>query len=233
MKSKKPFTWSYSRLKDFETCPAKRGFALAGHKEPPHPASDRGIEIHSKAEKYLRDGGRLPKELNLFKDGFKKLRKLEAVPEAQWGFDRRWRLLPDWFDERVWFRAKLDEYHLTPVDGNRKFVIDVIDFKTGRVRPYDEQLSVYALASMASMTPPKSQGEVSIIGARVQLWFLDHGVVEPVKPKLVKISSLQALKNEFEVRARRMERETAFRPKPGASCKYCGFSQRKGGPCKY
>ena len=76
--SEKINQWSYSRLATFESCPKKAHFAYVRRiKEPGNKAMDRGKNIHTMCEDYIR--GRyetIPKELADFEEAFDVLKDL-------------------------------------------------------------------------------------------------------------------------------------------------------------
>ena len=98
--SDKIYQWSYSRLSTFEKCPKKAHFAYVKKiKEPGNKAMDRGKDIHTMCEDYIR--GRydeIPKELADFEEAFDALKELHlksyVTCEGDWAFDINWKPAP-------------------------------------------------------------------------------------------------------------------------------------------
>ena len=229
-KSKKPFAWSYSSLTTYETCPLKDKFRRDKAPQPYNKYRERGITVHQLGEDYLNGKlKKVPKEYEHFAKPLTELRKAGAQAELELAFTREW-LPTEWFGDRTWFRCKLDVQNDGPFKqgkkGNEGLLLDVIDFKTGRPKEYPEQERINVMAALL--------GKPEAVAARIQFWYLDHGVVLPKKPKIyVRKNMLSGTMKEFEIRASRMEKETKFLPKKGSHCSYCDYSKRKGGPCKF
>jgi hypothetical protein len=241
MASSKPLTsWSFSRYSDYKRCPlvfkAKHIDKIA---EPKNAAMDRGNYIHKLAEDYLKGKlTRLPKELVLFKDEFKKLKAefkkkiLGATVEDTWAFTKDWDRTrwDDWI--KCWVRIKLDCAHYT----NGTHLV-VTDWKTGKFREdqneeYMEQLELYALA--AFMLLP----HVETVEPR--LAYTDQGIFYPPASKPVIYDRKEAVKLRkiWEKRVAPMFNDKRFAPKANDKCKWCFYGQSgiaKGGPgiCKF
>ena len=220
---KRTASWSISRLNDFELCPAKYKYKhISKLPEPKSPAMQRGIDIHGIAERYLNGRiARLPKELKKFADEMRAIKKMGATSEQTWAFDRGWS--PVQFDDvfrdwnNLWLLVKTDAHYVDSAN-----VLVVIDFKTGQVKDASDQARLYALGGMNRFP------EVGYVN--VELWYLDHGhTSKTLFPRKEK----QALAKEFAARARKIENEKNFRPRENWSCKFCAFSKRKSGPCRY
>ena len=172
--SDKIYQWSYSRLATFESCPKKAHFAYVKRiKEPGNKAMDRGKDIHTMCEDYIR--GRfetIPKELADFEEAFDVLKELHlkgyVTCEGDWAFDKDWKQAP-WFGETTWGRAKVDSFvHIDGTDTAR-----VIDFKTGRYdgnqETHREQCELYGAVVLERMPEIKT--------ITTELWYLDHGKI--------------------------------------------------------
>jgi CRISPR/Cas system-associated exonuclease Cas4 (RecB family) len=213
--------WSFSRWKDYEQCPFR---AKCKHvdrmKEPPSPAMERGSNIHKMAEDYTTGAlKRLPKELKLFNDRFKALKKAKATVEQSWAFTRKWGITQwnDW--QNCWLRVKVDAFYK---EGDTLFVID---HKTGkRKEDHLEQLSLYALSGMVIVPEVKK--------VVTSLWYLDSGETGGEGQEFSD-KEVPALKKDWEKKTRAMLSDTRFAPKPGYYCQWCPFSKGKGGPCKF
>lgn len=226
--------WSYSRWNDYMLCPLKAFYKhVQKIKEPGSAAMDRGSEIHEKAEHFVKGIIKaVPKELKIFADEFKALRKAGATAEQDWAFNAVWEKR-GWFDKDVWVRVKVDAFLKFLVGKLKK--IRVIDYKTGKLNPdHIEQLSLYALAAF------KLFPEIDEVD--VELWYLDQPKgtdVNPVK-KIYARSEERALQKEWTKRTIPMLSDTKFAPRPNSKCHWCWFRHDnmeypggKGGPCKF
>lgn len=223
MADKKPFAWSYSALRDFEECPAK----LKYRREKAGPATPnvhlaRGITTHKDFEDYLNGvTKRLPATLATLKVFCADIRKRGASAESEMAFTRDW-LRTDWFGPLTWLRVKMDAHWLE--DGES--MVDIIDLKTGQPREYPEQERLYAACGLLWYPQAKR--------VRVRFAYSDHGFVLPERPRVyLRASSLKGIQREFALRAKRMEQEKKFLPRPGSACRFCDYNKkRKGGPCE-
>jgi hypothetical protein len=212
--------WSYSRWKDHFRCPY---YALLRHlvklQEPKSPALERGGEIDRLATDYLIGKARtLPAPLKLFRAEFARLRKVGASAQTKWAVDRSWRIV-DFFDwDRAWGRVVLDSHFVV------KTTADVIDFKTGKVYPEnEEQLELYAVPTFIAYPLVKQ--------VKTSLWYLDQGEINGERTYTREL--LPTLIKRWEKRLVPMLTDRKFTPKPGDYCRRCHFRQSNGGPCKY
>jgi len=238
---KKFTSWSFSRYSDWRECPLKAKLKhLDKIQEPKSPAMERGTAIHDMAEKYLKGLlAKLPAELKLFADEFKKLkalykkRTLPMIVEDNWAFTAEWTETQwnDWVN--CWVRIKLDCAHY-----ESESVLHVTDWKTGKYKDtkhveYLEQLELYALAALLL--------HEHIEEVRPRLVYLDEGVVhpKPEDPLVYTRADVKKLMASWNKRVKPMMSDTKFVPKPNANCTWCFFGQagkaKKGGPgiCKF
>lgn len=220
-------SWSYSRWKTYEECPAKARYKfILRLPEPQGDAAARGDDIHKKAEQYVMgELKKLPTELQRFKQEFADIRKVKGVAaELSLAYTSKWIACSptDW--KNAWVRIKIDL--VTPPD--KQGVVFIADNKTGKQRDeYQEQLELYAVAGFLQW--PQAER------VRGQLWYLDHGVIVPEDPEagVFERKQLPKLIKLWEKRTTPMLRDTVFAPRAGAYCRWCHFSKSKGGPCKY
>lgn len=215
--------WSFSRWSDYEKCAFMAFCKYLDPNKPkfvPNKAMQRGTDIHTKAEKYATGVIRkLPKELELFEDEFKALRKIKKKlkVEGQLTITADWEET-GWFDRDAWLRVKMDLMYNVNAEH-----LKMIDHKTGRIRPeHENQLSLYALIGFVLFD------EVEKIDA--ELWYLDEGEIIPFTYLR---KDFNKLKKAWEKRTKKMLTDTVFKPTPGNGCTWCDFSAAKGGPCKY
>jgi hypothetical protein len=233
-------SWSFSRYSLWRQCPLKfKLSALMKIAEPKNDAMQRGADIHTTAEQYLKGViTKLPAELKLFADEFKKLRllyKKRAVGitvEDNWAFTNTWDRT-EWNNwVKCWVRIKLDAAH---VEANN--IMIVTDWKSGKMRAelheeYLEQLQLYALAAL--LLHPY------IEYVKPRLVYLDQGMTYPMPDEEIVYdrTDIPKLKKLWEKRVKPMFADTSFVAKPNDKCHWCFYGQSgkaKGGPglCKY
>lgn len=228
-------SWSFSRWNDYRMCPARFKYKhLDKLAEPPSPAMDRGSAIHKLAEDYTKGTLRtLPKDLELFKEGFAKLRKEKVkMVEEQWAFTRDWQVTQwnNWSD--CWLRVKLDVAYIN-VEHN---ALVPIDHKTGKFRDqkneeYLLQLDLYGVAGFAQVPT------VDVVSPR--LWYLDHGRIYPDpeqdEPEIEYFKKDEKdLRKTWMARVEPMFADRTFKPTPSAdACRFCHYRKANNGPCKY
>lgn len=148
-------TWSYSSIKQFQTCP-KQYYHLRlqkDFKDPPSPAMDYGNRFHKAAELYVRDGTKLPQEFMFAKATLDKLAQMRGtvLPEQKLALTAN--LEPcKFFDSNAWWRGIVDLLILN--DGKAK----ILDYKTGKSAKYADvgQLELMTLATFKHYPEVKS-----------------------------------------------------------------------------
>jgi len=139
-KQGKPFTWSYSAMSEFLTCPhkyaAKRFYCDVS--EPPTVHTEWGTRVHLALEERVRDNKPLP-------DGMQQWEKWavaiagaagEKHCERQISMTRGMELT-DWFSKDAWCRGVVDVLIL---NGSKA---TLIDYKTGKLKRDDTQLVMF------------------------------------------------------------------------------------------
>ncbi len=135
----KNFTWSFSKLKNYETCP-RRYKAIDVDKsieQPRSEALDRGDELHNAMRNRIEGSTPLPPHLIYMEPWAEKLSRVlhpyQIIQcELKLANDREGRPT-GYFDRTTWFRSKIDYLRLMPVDGKKdEDFVHVVDYKTGR-----------------------------------------------------------------------------------------------------
>ena len=223
MKPRRPTTWSYSSLSQFEKCPKQWEYArIQKLPQPPSAALERGNRVHAELERALRsfpDAG-VPEVSLIEYIAALKLRKPRV--EEMWHFDRRWNFVGTEFVPTSWLLVKMDAY-VAPVVGRKARNAHVIDWKTGRQYPdHEQQGELYALASVARDGGAEVDVDMVYVDqAHVEKWSL------PVGPEVFTEAT-----GEWTARAEKMLGTTEYRATPGKACHWCPFSGRKKGPCR-
>lgn len=238
-------SWSYTRLSDYERCPAFANYKhLLKLPEPKGAAMQRGADIAQATEDWFKGTRRtMPTELKPLGDVYKILKKDKTVQaEANWGFTKDWEPCSstDW--NRCWLRMKIDILTVEGADKqnlNAK-TLNLYDSKTGKynayaVAGYEDQLNLYATGGVV-MFP-------TVQDINVRLLFSDLGIMHPrAEPKVYTNKEAQAQRKVWERRVKPMFNDTRFTPKPGPYCSWCPFSKNYKdretgvpipGPCKY
>lgn len=211
-------SWSWSTWKSYITCPKKIGYKLKGIKEPWSRQMGRGTRLHKDAERYLLgDYHSVPVTLSNFQAPLEELRVAGAIPEEEFAVDEAFNRV-DWKSSSAWLRWKTDATY-EEADGTKV----VIDFKTGNMYPDDhrQQLGLYAL------------GEFKLFGTervRCEAWYFDQDHIETY----VNFHRDQAegLEEMWRERANKLLSAKEYPATPGRHCRWCGYSQATGGPCK-
>jgi hypothetical protein len=206
------FTWSYSVLKNYETCP-RRYHAYNVARDVTEPESDaikQGHAVHAAFKARVAEGAKLPLGMGMHEP---MLAKLAAAPgeihtEQKLGLSSAF--APTSFNGKgIWFRIVLDYANVRP-DGTAT----VIDYKTGRVAEDITQLELSAATLFAH--------DARIQRVKAALVFVSHEQIEQaefVREQTTEIWSgiLPRVRKVVEARQRQ-----DYPPKPGGLCKrYC------------
>jgi PD-(D/E)XK nuclease superfamily len=210
----KPFTWSYSALKNFQTCPRRyEAYSVTKSvREPESEAIRQGHALHKAFELRVRDGTKLPLGMGMYEPY---LAQLADVPDAEIHTEQRLGLTAAFepamfFGAGVWFRTVLD-YTLVRPGGKAS----IVDYKTGKP---NEDLTQLALAAVTLFAHDPSIEQV-----HASALFVTHNAAT----RLV-VERHQATDIWAEVLPQVSELEAAhisghFPPRPGGLCRrYCG-----------
>ena len=150
---KKPFSWSYSRLKNFETCP-KRHLKIDVLKEVKEEASDEanwGFQVHAALAKRVSKLTPLPANMTQYEPmaaHYTPPAGAELYVEQQLAISKA-HGPTDWFDggaePRPWLRAVSDYTRLSPSGSAAR----AVDWKTGKQKHDSVQLGLVAAVLFA------------------------------------------------------------------------------------
>lgn len=218
--------WSYSRWRDYESCPQLARFKYVDKiSEPENDAMARGSNVHDTIAAYLRAD--LPANdpipgWTYFESLFRQLRELNPLVEQEWGFTKDWEPT-GWFGNDTWFRSKLDASVVYDEDGSA----DVIDIKTGKPRPNDtaQQGELYALSIFRRYR--------QVQNVTVRFWYVD--LPQEGREDVYRFARHMApdLLSRWTKRAERMLSDERMVPRPGQQCKWCFYAKSNNGNCKY
>lgn len=208
------FAWSYSALKNFETCP-RRYHEYNVAKTVVEPESDairQGHAVHAAFEARVSKGTELPLGMGMHEP---MLAKLASAPGKVYA-ERKLALSSDFtpttfFGKNVWFRAVLD---YTNVNGDRAVVVD---YKTGKVSIDETQLQLAAATVFAH------DGRIERV--RTALVFTAYEQVERAEYVRADVTEIWAgiLPRVRKMIEARMKQE--YPPNPGGLCRrYCAIA---------
>jgi hypothetical protein len=213
--------WSYSRLSTYEDCPKQYWYSYVENMpsfRPDSPASERGTLIHEEGEAYLL--GKVP----IYPVAYQKvathimgLKSKNAMPEMKMAVDDKWTAV-DYKAPEAYFRGIIDVHYET--DEGKTVCIE--DFKTGQVYDHHTKQMDDYIPLVAAQYPDAERFITRLI-------YVDQGIVTP--PKTVESARLKPIRLLLDGRIENAEADTIFPVKPGRPCKWCGYSQRYGGPC--
>lgn len=222
--------WSFSALRDFETC-SYRIFLAKVEKAPqpviedPNHPLERGKRIHTEAEEFIKGENGLTRNLRKCESTLEQLHELYEQGlvdvEEKWGLDRQWRPV-SWDNPECWGMVRLDAM----VHGDRG--LHVYDHKTGKSWNKDvahiQQMQLYAIAAFMYF-PDTTLVETSLL-------YLDEG---KESSRVYTRSALADLLPRWQARAERLTSATAFPAKPNkGNCRFCPFGRANGtGACAY
>lgn len=205
------FAWSYSQLKNYETCP-KRYYHYNVVKDVHEPESDQmkeGWRLHKAFELRVKDGTPLPLGMTQHEPFMAKLAKLPGTiyPEQKLALTSSFTPV-GYFGKNVWFRSVLD---YTQINNH---VALTLDYKTGK--PSEDMTQM----QLAAATLFCSQADIKRV--KVGLMFVHHDQLIPAE--FVR-EDLPEIWGEILPRVKLVEKARAtqeYPPKPSGLCrKYC------------
>lgn len=143
-------SWSFSKLKAFETCP-KQFYHVTVLKQYPFKDTDAtlyGKEFHKACEDYIGNAIPIPEKFAYIRSTLEALNAKTGEKLCEYKLGLTVDLEPcDFFSPDVWFRGIADLLVLNHEDGSAY----VVDYKTGKSSKYADkgQLELMALAVFA------------------------------------------------------------------------------------
>lgn len=139
----KPVAWSFSRIKRYRKCQLQSWFMDYCPKqfkvvEPPNPIFEKGKKWHKDMERSILGLAGLPPHLTALQPVADVIKNMPQVfVEKQMAFTVD--LKPTgWFEDDVWCRVIWD------AAGKDGKVLHLVDWKTGKPRPDEDQLELFA-----------------------------------------------------------------------------------------
>ncbi len=216
-KPKKRFAWSYSRLKNFESCPLKHQCyditkSVVEEQEPGGPL-DYGNTVHKALAAAIGKDTPLPTELIYLRPWVYKVRAGpgKLLVEQQYAITAEFAPCA-WFSPVAWFRSIGDVVRIDPP------VALILDWKTGKIVEDSVQLALMAQCVFCHFP------EVSVV--RSEFVWLAHECTTSdrfTRDKLVTMwpglfARVEAMEQAFNT--------GVYTPKPSGLCvRHCGVTQ--------
>ena len=211
-------TYSYSSLKTYEQCPQKFKFGRIDKlPEPSGEAAERGKTLHSAIEANVKgETDILPIEIEHVRPSINELKVMGAEAEKEFAIDLDWKPV-SFFDKKARFRGIIDIY---AKNGEKAIVLD---WKSGKVRDYSDQVRVYAAVSFAL------DDELQLV--KPVIAFIDQKKEQeyPSIPREV----YPSIRADVERRMSAIDNDSVYAPNPGFLCKWCHYRKSNGGPCRW
>lgn len=214
-KVEKPFSWSYSRLKNFETCP-KRYYEVDVTKNVTEEDSDHmdfGTRLHKAFHEYLGKGMPMPPEFITYQEDADRVAAMagKRLVEQKLAITKDFGPC-DYFARNAWFRAQGDVLVL----GER--VAYCGDWKTGKIKEDSVQLALVAACVFAHYP--------AIQKVMTEFIWINEGATTQ---QLFERDKMPTFWHTFLGRVRDLEaahKTTSFPAKPGGLCRrYCPVRQ--------
>lgn len=217
----KPFTWSYSRLKNFEACP-KKHWHVDIAKDAKEDESEQlvwGNAVHAALAKRIASAEPLSKPMAKYEDWCKKIvgpvwplpSEVTLLVEQKLAITKQFGKC-GYFDDDVWYRAVGDVIKLVGP------VALALDWKTGKIVEDSQQLALLAACVFAhypQVQRVRSQFIWLKEDAETREDFTRESMVQMWKNLWPRIASLENAHNSL-----------TYPPKPGGLCKrWCPVKQ--------
>ena len=210
----KPFAWSFSRLRNYETCPRRHLEVdiLKNFKEEGSEALMWGEQVHKAAELCIGKNEPLPVGMPILQSW---IDKIKSVPYDKVYVEQKLAITRDftacgYYDKPCWFRTKADVLGITGP------VALAIDWKTGKLVEESQQLALMAAAAFANF--PKLQK------IRTEFIWLKEGKDVSTREDFSRKDIVHIWRNIWP-RIETLEQAyntNTYPPKPGALCrKWC------------
>lgn len=213
----KSFAWSYSRLKNFETCP-RRYLSIDVNKEFKQDETEQlseGDRLHKAMAKRVDADVSLPPEFYYMEKHAAALTKQThdnqtINVELKLAVDRD--LNPvGFFDKTVWARCVIDYLKMVRKDGTKDIFAHIVDYKTGKLVEDNAQLAVNAMLVFSCFK--------QVVGIKSEFLWTKYSDTTSL------VFTRKTIMNEWDQIVGRVmklavaHQEDNFPPKPGKLCK--------------
>lgn len=225
------FTWTYTKLRDWLSCPRK--YNNARNKVFTEKKSNEqtdGESIHAAFQRRVNTGQQMPEAYRHLNDwGNEAARLLHplqiTVCEKEIALTRD--LTPTgYWDNNVWTRMKIDLVKLMPNKSGKHMVALLVDYKTGKPKDDIIQLAIYSQGLFSTFK--------DLIGIRAEYWWTQ---IKDKSHEIFERSDMDELWAELRPKLTEMERahiENDFPAKKNGLCREycpdwtCEFNGKKG-----
>ena len=215
---------SFSQWENYAQCPRrwKHGYIDKMPRTPAGPAAQRGSAIHDQIEQCIKEH-RLGPVVNFPVSHhidviarFGNHKNGELHTEYKVAFDGKWnRTLPE--ASTVRFVGVFDAVLHRPGE------VEIGEWKTGKPKDtHADQRRLYTLMAFRTW---------GVERVTATTYYFDN-TSEPAR-LTAKASSVTKLIKIWDDRARQMEADTFWPPRPGFYCRWCDYAKSKGGPCPF
>ena len=209
-----PFTWSYSRLKNFETCPKRHWhYDIAKDFKDDGGQMNEGQDGHKAFDARIRSNKPLPLGLLQHEPMMAKLASMggETYSELKLALTKDYQA-SGYFDDRVWFRTVVDFCNV------KNDAATILDYKFGKPTPDMTQLQLMSATVMHYMPVLKR--------VRARLLFVNHNKVEGAEFSPGDLASIWAGILPRVMKLQMAVETNDFPPTPNGLCKrWCGVTE--------
>lgn len=206
------FAWSYSRLKNYETCPRKHWEVdiKKAYREAKTPQLKWGDQVHDAFKKRFTTGLPLPDDMRAWEPMCAEIERTPGTTLVEQQLAIKRDFTPTaYFGNDVWFRTVIDVAKISlPVAA-------AIDWKTGEIKSDSVQLALSAQAVFSHYP--------DVMAVHTEFRWLKFGDVR--EPELYERSSMATLWRGLLPRVAAMEVshiQQVYPPKPSGICvKHC------------
>jgi hypothetical protein len=134
----KPFAWSWSKVKNFETCPKRyeEVDVKKAHGEQRSVELDRGDDLHEAMRRRVQADAKLPPQFGYMERWAEKLTRTlhpYQIIQCELKLSADKSMKPTgYFDKDTWVRVRLDYFRLIPSDNPDIDYGHIVDYKTGK-----------------------------------------------------------------------------------------------------
>lgn len=207
----KGFSWSWSKIKNFTTCPARYYHVDVAKtfKEEESETLAWGNAVHDALHKYVAKDQPLPIGMESFQETADRVKNAKGTVLVEQKLALTEQFAPcAFFDSAAWFRGIADALI---VDGP---VALAIDYKLGKVVDDSQQLALLAACTFAHYP------EVRMV--RTEYWWLKEDAITRAEFKHKDIPSIWKNILPRVEQLKHAHDTTTFPPKPGGLCRrYC------------
>lgn len=211
----KPFSWSYSKKKNFLTC-AKRHWHVDIQKDVKEESTEEllwGNQLHEALAMRVGKNIPLPAGMDIYEPLAQRMARLpgQVMVEQKYAINQDFSACT-YFDKKTWYRSVAD---IAAVNGP---VAYAGDYKTGKIIEDGGQLTMLGVTMFAHYP--------SLMAIRTEYLWLKHDAVTRVDIRRSDIPAILAKELPVVKQMQKAQEDNNYPPKPGGLCKkYCPVKQ--------